>query len=228
MINPKSNQGFFITGTDTDVGKTVIALGVIENLKGKGLRVTGFKPVSAGCTQTDDGLVNEDALRLQQASSVKFPYGTINPYAFEPAMAPHIAAEQTGIQIQINKINDAYKHIALKNDFVITEGAGGWLVPINDSETMADVALSLGLPILLVVGIRLGCLNHALMSVDCIKSSGCKLAGWIANQLTNDTDINSRNIKTLNEKIDAPLLATIPYQNNIEIHSIADKLRVPL
>ena len=166
-------------------------------------------------------MVNEDALRLQQVSSAQFPYELVNPYAFEPPIAPHIAAQQIGVSIDIEKINECYQAIANQNDYLIVEGAGGWLVPINDRESMADIAISLNLPVILVAGIRLGCLNHTLLSIESILSSGCELTGWIANHLTEDISANQKNINALQQRITAPLLGSIPWQADIDPGNIS-------
>ena len=206
--------GLFITGTDTDVGKTTVALGLIEALKEKGLRVGVMKPVSAGCKQTSDGLRNEDAVMLVKQASVDFPYETINPYAFEPSVAPHIAAAEAGIAIDIEVIRECYIKVAEKVDVVVVEGAGGWLVPINENETMADVAKALSLDVITVVGIRLGCLNHALLTSQSITASGLKHCGWIANHLYAGTESAAENINTLRARIQAQLLDEIEYMED--------------
>lgn len=205
------SKGFFITGTDTDIGKTVVALALIQALQQQGYTVSAFKPVSAGCQCTAQGLRNDDAVLLQHASSVSLPYDIINPYAFEPPVAPHIAAAQSGVQMDFLKIQDCYNQIASQNDFVIVEGAGGWMVPINDNQTMADLALMLGLPVILVVGIRLGCLNHALLTANAIETSGNQLASWVANNINTTTNNAEENINSLRKRISAPLLGQLPF-----------------
>ena len=207
-------SGFFITGTDTDVGKTTVALGLITALQDKGLSVGVMKPVSAGCELTSDGLRNEDAVLLMQKASVDFPYEIVNPYAFEPAVAPHIAAAEAGVEIDIEVIRQCYLDIAEKVDIVIVEGAGGWLVPINENETMADVVKALALDVITIVGIRLGCLNHALLTSQCIKASGLSHRGWVANHLSVATDRAAENINALRVRISAPLLDEVPYGDN--------------
>lgn len=213
--------GFFITGTDTDVGKTVAALSLMRSLQDKGYTVSGFKPVSAGCRNTADGLRNDDAVQLQKASSVSLPYSVINPYAFEPPIAPHIAAAQAGVSIEILHIQSCYTQIAAQNDVVIVEGAGGWLVPINDSETMVDIAQKLKLPVILVTGIRLGCLNHTLLTVQSILTaesrlgSGITLAAWVANHLGPESSTSTSNVHYLQQHIHAPLIAQIPFDPDL-------------
>ncbi len=214
--------GLFITGTDTDVGKTTVALGLIAALREKGLRVGVMKPVSAGCEQTSDGLRNEDAVLLMQQASVDLPYEIVNPYAFEPAVAPHIAAAEAGITIDIELIRECYLKIAEEVEVVIVEGAGGWLVPINENETMADVVKNLSLDVITVVGIRLGCLNHALLTSQSIASSGLNHRGWIANHLSASTESAAENINTLRARIQAPLLDEIPYMEDKSLVMMSD------
>jgi dethiobiotin synthetase len=217
-----STKGFFITGTDTDVGKTTIALGLITALREKGLRVGVMKPVSAGCELTRDGLRNEDAVLLMQQASVDFPYEVVNPYAFEPAVAPHIAAAEAGVVIDIEVIRECYLKIAEEVDVVIVEGAGGWLVPINENETMADVVKILSLDVITVVGVRLGCLNHALLTSQSITASGLKHCGWIANHLSVATKRSAENISALRERIPASLLDEIPYMEDKSLVMMSD------
>ena len=165
-----------------------------------------MKPVSAGCASTADGLRNDDAVLLLGESSVELSYDQVNPYAFEPPIAPHIAAQQAGIVINLQIIKDNYQAIAAKADAVIVEGAGGWLVPVNGSQTMADVAAALQLPVILVVGMRLGCLNHALLTANSIIESGLPFSGWIANHADKTMLQQQENIEALKERIEAPFL----------------------
>jgi dethiobiotin synthetase len=204
-------SGLFITGTDTAIGKTTIALGLMSALQKTGLKVAAMKPVSAGCKVTEQGLRNEDAVLLMQQASVKLPYELVNPYAFEPAIAPHIAAAESSIDINIDHIQDCYQQIAKRADIVVIEGAGGWLVPINKTETMADVAMQLNVDIVTVVGIRLGCLNHALLTVNSINAGNFKHRGWIANHINDSTKRASENIETLRKRIAVPLLDEVQF-----------------
>ena len=220
-------QGFFITGTDTEVGKTWISLGIVEALKQQNKKVGVMKPVSAGCEKTDDGLRNEDALLLQQQSNVELDYETVNPYAFEPAIAPHIAAASEGVRIDIEKLYQHFQTIHQQSDCVVVEGAGGWQVPLNDFQTMADLAKTFELPVILVVGMRLGCLNHALLSVESIRSSNLPLAGWVANQVSAEMNCLDENIQTLQQMIDAPMLGHTPNLETLDIKAIAEKLSLP-
>ena len=214
-------RGFFITGTDTDVGKTTVALGLMATLHKKGFSVAAMKPVSAGCEQTPQGLRNEDSVRLMQQASVDLPYELVNPYAFAVPIAPHIAAEQSGITMQIPALLAAYQEIAQHVDVVIVEGAGGWLVPLNQTQTMADLAVALQLPVITVVGIRLGCLSHALLTQTSIKEHGLTQAGWVANHLIPNMPYAKENIDYLQQRVAGKLLGILPFKQQITIEETA-------
>ncbi|OUR71988.1 dethiobiotin synthase [Methylophaga sp. 41_12_T18] len=203
----------FVTGTDTEVGKTFISVALIELFKQQGLNVAGMKPIASGCQQTQAGLRNEDALALQQQANVELAYELINPYAFAPAIAPHIAAQQAATAIDINVLKSHYQQIQAQADVVVVEGAGGWLVPLNETDTMADLASTLNLPVVLVVGIRLGCINHALLSVAAIKQTGLSLLGWVANDLETSPQAKAM-VQTLEQYIAAPCLGVVPQLNS--------------
>jgi len=214
------HAGYFVTGTDTDVGKTLCALALMEALKQQGLTVAGMKPVSAGCYQTAEGFRNADADKLLAASSKPFTYQTINPYAFEPAIAPHIAAEQLGVEMQIGRILEHYKNISAQVDRVVVEGAGGWLVPLNSRQSLADVACALKLPVIIVVGMRVGCINHAMLTYCSIQAAGINVAGWIANQIDGDMASLNENINCIARKFNAPLLGVIPFDRTHDSSSV--------
>lgn len=209
---PPMTRAWFITGTDTGVGKTEIALALMAALQARGLRVAAMKPVASGCVASAQGLRNDDAVRLQQQASMYLPYALVNPYAFEAPIAPHLAAADARITIELAQIAGAYRELHAQADAVIVEGAGGWLVPLSDGHTMADLALTLNLPIILVVALRLGCLNHALLSAAAITQRGQQLAGWVANEITPSMDYLVENIATLQQRLAAPLLGHVPYQ----------------
>ncbi|MBE9532690.1 MAG: dethiobiotin synthase [Proteobacteria bacterium] len=202
-------SSLFVTGTDTEVGKTRISVALIELLQEQGKRVACMKPIASGCEQTAQGLRNGDALALMQQVDVQLDYETINPYAFEPAIAPHIAAQKAGVKIDLNHIKQLFQQIKSQADSVIVEGAGGWLVPLNEQQTMADLAVELGLPVVLVVDIRLGCINHALLTVAAIKQSGLVLKAWVANQRA-DNEQATEIINTLQQAISAPCIGIVP------------------
>lgn len=205
-------HSFFITGTDTDVGKTFIACGLLEAFNQKKLKTIGYKPISAGCERVNDELENQDARYLLASSSIALTLAEVNPVAFEPPIAPHIAATKVRSVIKPQDIVTGWHHLAEKSpDVLLTEGAGGWELPINQSQTLPDVLSQIPCEIVLVVGLRLGCLNHALLTANAIKNSGFKLCGWIANHLSEDMPVVEDNIDTLNAMIDAPLLGIVPY-----------------
>ncbi len=205
-----SRQIFFIAGTDTDAGKTFVACQLLRAAQQRGLRTLGLKPLAAGAENTAQGLRNNDALLLQQASTVQLPYAAINPFCFVEAIAPHIAAEKNHIRLNANDIAQGIRH-TLDNtafDYALVEGAGGWRVPINEEETLADVARLLNVPIILVVGMKLGCLNHALLTVEAIVGDGLTLHGWIANDLGNPMPMLEENIAALQQHLGCPLYRT--------------------
>lgn len=199
----------FVTGTDTEVGKTQVSAALIRLQQQQGQRVAGMKPIASGCSDGGEGLRNDDALTLMAQANVSLPYDVVNPYAFEPAIAPHIAAAQVEVSIDATLIQRQFYQIQQQVDSVVVEGAGGWLVPIDNALTMADVAIRLGLPVVLVVGIRLGCINHALLTVQAIQHSGLPFYGWVANHLTesNESDAIVACLKTA---ISAPCLGVVP------------------
>ena len=204
-------RGFFITGTDTDVGKTQITLALMHALKGSGKRVTGMKPVASGCDTTAEGLRNKDALQLQAMSSVSLPYNMVNPYSFEPAIAPHIAANLVNENIDLNIIADLARSLMAETDILCVEGVGGWQVPLNMNATTEDLVRVLQLPIILVVGLRVGCLNHALLTQQAMSQAGLDCVGWIANQIDRSFTHRDENIATLKDRLNLPLLGVVPF-----------------
>lgn len=202
-------QGYFITGTDTGVGKTLVSQILIRRLRQNYANVVGFKPVASGCRMTPAGLRNADALALQQASTMVLPYETVNPYAFEPSIAPHLAAADTNTSIDLASICTGIESVTA--DRIVVEGVGGWLVPLNARESMADLAQRLELPVVLVVGMRLGCLNHALLTAAAIQQCGLPLVGWVANQIDPDFVRCEDNISTLKARLGVPLLLSLPW-----------------
>ncbi len=202
-------RGFFIAGTDTCVGKTCVSLGLMRALQAQGYAVVGMKPVASGCHAAANGLENDDALRLQQCSSLSVNYTQVNPYAFEPAIAPHLAARINGTNIQVPVIGKNFRELSEGADYIVVEGTGGWLVPINAEQTMQDVALDLGLPVVLVVAIRMGCLNHTLLTAAAIHQSGLRLAGWVANHIDPQCGHLHELVTSLDERLPAALLAEI-------------------
>ena len=203
--------GVFVTGTDTEIGKTLVAQALVWRWRQDGRRVAVMKPVASGCRTTDAGLRNADAECLRAVSNVDAPYETINPYAFAPAVAPHLAAAQAGVRIERARIRSCFNRLAAVSDCVVVEGVGGWWVPLGPDSTVADVARSLGLPVVLVVGIRLGCLNHALLTAAAISDAGVELVGWAANHIEAHTELATENVDALRARLDAPLWGVIPH-----------------
>jgi dethiobiotin synthetase len=207
-----SVEGYFVTGTDTGVGKTLVSCTLMLDLRRRHKRVVGMKPVAAGTVPTPHGDDNEDVLALRAAGNVAVPRELDNPYCLPLPMSPHLAARAAGETIDICLLSRRYRELAAHADAVVVEGAGGFLVPLNDTQTGADLAQALDLPVLLVVGLRLGCLNHALLTQEAIRARGLRLAGWIANRVDPAMRAADENIATLRDRIDAPLWAELPHQ----------------
>jgi dethiobiotin synthetase len=210
MKNP-AIAGFFITGTDTGVGKTHVAVALTRACVAAGKRVAVMKPVAAGVTLTDEGPRNDDALELLAASNVEAPYEDVNPWLLRLPASPHLAARADGVTIGADAVVAACVRLAQRADLVLAEGAGGWLAPISATRTMADLAVALGFPAILVVGLRLGCLNHALLTRDSLRAHGVPFAGWIANHLDPDMALARDNISTLSERFGVDPLAVVPH-----------------
>jgi dethiobiotin synthetase len=208
-------KGWFITGTDTEIGKTHITLALMDVLKQQGNKVVGMKPIASGCGKTDAGLRNSDALAIQAACSSHKAYELVNPYAFEPPIAPHLAARKSSVQIDIEQIVKLASRLAQDEDVILIEGVGGWMVPLGGGQMLADLARELDLPVILVVGMRLGCINHALLSAAAIRASGLQLAGWIANSIDPDMDEQDAVHDALKQLMDAPLLGQMPYKGQL-------------
>jgi dethiobiotin synthetase len=204
-------QAYYVVGTDTGVGKTLIASALIKHFVSCGLKTVGMKPVASGCDEVSGHFINSDVTALMQASNVAAPLALVNPYQFTPAIAPHIAAKQAGVTIDIEVILAAYQQLRASADVVIVEGAGGFLVPLNQNESLADLAIKLDLPVILVVGMRLGCINQALLTVEAIRARGLQLKGWVANQIEPDMAMFEENLETLEQHIDAPCLCVVRY-----------------
>ena len=212
---------YFVTGTDTNVGKTLISCALLHGFAARGKRVVGMKPVAAGCD--DDGL-HQDVAQLSAASNVSASKDLINPYCFSQAIAPHLAAQHDGVNINLARIVESFSALTEQVDVVIVEGAGGFVVPLNDGQDSADLAGQLALPIILVVGMRLGCLNHALLTVEAIAARGLTLAGWVANVMDADMAMLNENIAALRQRIAAPLLGVVPYQAQPDAREVSKRL----
>jgi dethiobiotin synthetase len=218
------NQGVFVTGTDTGCGKTRVSVALIEQIRARGTRVGGFKPVAAGSAWRDGKLRNDDALALIAASGLDVSYPVVNPYCFDPAISPHLAAAEAGVKIEAGPILAARDELAARCDFLVVEGAGGWRVPLGPRLDIQGLALALGLPVLLVVGLRLGCLNHALLSEQSILASGARLLGWVGSQVDPGMARLNENIATLNAGLSRPCLGILPHPES----GIALNRAVPL
>jgi len=214
------NKGYFVTGTDTGVGKTLISAALIHSLCEKGLRVSGMKPVASGCVRKNGGFRNEDADRLLEASNVDADYNLICPYRFLEPVAPHIAAKESGVDISIAHIAQCYRQLYSCSDAVVVEGVGGWQVPINEKQTMSDVAAELALPVVIVVGGRLGCINHALLTAEGVLASGVSIAGWVFNQIDPDMQQLVAVKQSLISRMPGVLMADIPWQENPDMGNI--------
>jgi dethiobiotin synthetase len=201
----------FITGTDTGVGKTRIATALCLAFAAQAKRVAAMKPVASGCRQTAEGLRNDDAIALRSAMNVRASYAEVNPYAFEPAISPHIAAREAGCCIDFDVLDRCYERLCLQSDATIVEGAGGWLAPLDAERTFADLAAHWQLDVILVVGLRLGCLNHALLTTESIERRGLRLAGWVGNSVDAEFERREANIATLQTRIAAPCLGTFSF-----------------
>lgn len=218
---------YFVTGTDTDVGKTVCTKALLQAANKQNKSTLAYKPISAGCALTEKGLRNEDALILQQNSSIQVAYDAVNPIAFKQAIAPHIAASENKCSINLTTIDQGLAFLQQQqSQLLLVEGAGGWHLPINNKQLFSEWVIEKQLPIIVVVGLKLGCLNHALLTTQSIQQSGLIIAGWIANHLQQDMPYVAQNIDTLKNHIKAPLLAEIPFLNNIEQQDLSQYIKV--
>ena len=206
--------GLFVTGTDTGVGKTLVTCALLHAYVNAGYTAIGMKPVAAGATRENGVLVNEDVSAMVAAGNVAAPRDAVNPYCFDPPIAPHIAAARAGVDIDIERIAQAYASLARLADRLVVEGAGGFRVPLGPGHDTSDLARRLALPVVLVVGMRLGCLNHALLTADAIRAAGLRLAGWVANHIEPDMAYAAHNVEALEARVDAPLIARIPYASH--------------
>jgi dethiobiotin synthetase len=204
-------RSLFVTGTDTGVGKTLVSAALLHTLAQRYARVVGMKPVAAGLVQRGDAWISEDVLMLRAASTVIVPPELDNPVALPDAMSPHLAAARAGRRITVAELHAAQRALLALADVVVVEGAGGWRVPLNEHETLADLAIAMAAPVVLVVGLRLGCLNHALLTAEAIHADGLALAGWVANTIDPAMACRDENIATLQQRLRAPLLGVVPW-----------------
>jgi dethiobiotin synthetase len=220
-------SGYYITGTDTAVGKTLVSVALLHALRGSGRRAVGMKPVASGCTLGADGWRNDDALALQAASLPMPAYAQVNPYPLPAATAPQIAAAQVGVRVELAPIQAAFDALAASADVVVVEGVGGWLAPLADGFEQAQLARALQLPVLLVVGMKLGCLNHARLSERAIIDEGLQLAGWIGSHPSPQLDYASEYFELLQRSLSSPCLGLLPHGGAHEPSHFATHLHLP-
>lgn len=205
------SKRWFVTGTDTEIGKTTASCALLQAASAAGYRCAGYKPVASGCEITAEGIRNQDALLLQRYASVALPYEQVNPLAFIEPTSPHIVSAETQRPIVLSQLSAGLETVAAQADWVLTEGAGGWFTPLSERHTFADWVVLEQLPVILVVGVKLGCINHALLTAQAIAASGLPLAGWIANCVQPEGRRHAEYMATLRRCLPAPLLGTIPY-----------------
>lgn len=218
------SSAYFLTGTDTEIGKTHIACALLERARQLGLRATGLKPVAAGIEADGE---NDDVRRIRRASNVALPDPIRNPYCFAPPIAPHLAAAQAGIEIDFARIAASLSNARQQADFVVVEGAGGFCIPLGPDQTSADLAVALQLPVILVVGLRLGCLNHALLTAEAISRRGLALAGWVGNHLATPMAHAAENMATLRALLQAPCLGEVTWRDDGDVGASAHELQLP-
>ncbi|BAN36462.1 dethiobiotin synthase [Sulfuricella denitrificans skB26] len=214
-------KAYFITGTDTGVGKTLVACALLQAFAKQGKRSIGMKPVAAGCIETPAGLCCEDVENLRAAGNVAASQKLVNPYALILAVAPHIAAEHAGVEISLEQIDRSFRQLREMADVTVVEGVGGFAVPLNASQDTADMAEMLGLPVILVVGMRLGCINHALLTAQAIRHRGLRLVAWVANQIDPEMSAFDENLHALETRLAAPLLGVIPFQADANLSAVS-------
>ena len=217
-------KGVFVTGTDTGIGKTRVSVGLLHALRRAGFKTAAMKPVASGAERTSEGLCNDDALKLQAAATLARPYGLVNPYCFAPPIAPHLAAREAGMVIDLEQIRAAYGEICRGADAAVVEGVGGWQVPLSDTLELPDLVRELELPVILVVGLRLGCLNHALLTARAIQADGLSLLGWVANAIDSGFERPEANLATLEAELPAPLLGRLAHAPEADATSLAAAL----
>ncbi|RMO93616.1 ATP-dependent dethiobiotin synthetase BioD [Pseudomonas syringae pv. philadelphi] len=218
---------YFITGTDTDAGKTTVAAGLLHAARVAGLSTAAGKPVASGCVMTSEGLRNSDALALRAECTLELAYDEVNPLALEPAIAPHLAAREAGVMLTVDSLLQPMRHmLARQADFTLIEGAGGWRVPLAGQSYLSDLAIALKLPVILVVGVRLGCINHAVLTAEAIARDGLHLAGWVANVIDGETSRLEENLATLIERLPAPCLGRVPRLSSASAENVARYLDI--
>ncbi|CZF79274.1 ATP-dependent dethiobiotin synthetase BioD 1 [Grimontia celer] len=215
------NKSFFVTGTDTEVGKTVASMAVMQAVSKAGYSVAGYKPVAAGSKETEQGPMNSDAIRLRECTTVEVSYQDVNPCLLHAACSPHIAAELESETVDFNQLSDGLKRLQSRSEFTLVEGAGGWRVPVTYDTTLADWVVGEKLPVILVVGIKLGCLNHAYLTAEAIRRDGMEIVGWVANRVNPGTEHYCDIVKTLEHHLKVPKLGEIPYMPSIKSRDLS-------
>jgi dethiobiotin synthetase len=211
----REKKAYFIAGTDTGVGKTLVACALLRAFVRQGNQAVGMKPVAAGCMETPAGLRCDDVENLRAAGNIVAPREWVNPYALISPVAPHIAAERAGVEVSLEQIDRSFRQLREMADVTVVEGVGGFIVPLNARQDTADMAEMLGLPVILVVGMRLGCINHALLAAQAIRHKGLHLAAWVANRIDPGMGAFDENLRALETRLAAPLLGVIPFQAEI-------------
>lgn len=219
--------GMYVTGTDTGIGKTRASTVLLHALRARGLRAVGMKPVASGCERTDAGWRNEDALALQAASDPVPAYDDVNPYALPHPLAPQLAARDADVAIELDVLRAAHARLHAGVDTMVVEGVGGWAAPLSDTLMQADLVRAFDLPVVLVVGLRLGCLNHAFLSARAIAADGCRLVGWIGNAIDPDMQRREDNLRLLADGLAAPCWGILPHAPSADPAAMARLLRLP-
>ena len=221
------HRGVFVTGTDTGVGKTLISAALIHLLVNKCERVVGMKPVASGCRKTAAGLRSGDAEMLMAAANVSGDYSDINSYAFAPAISPHLAAQEVGVKIELENMFKHFDILSQQSDTVVVEGVGGWRAPLGEVITIEQMARTFGLPVILVVGLKLGCINHTLLTADAIEAAGLTLAGWVANTIDPAMERVEENVATIRRRLAVPMLGWVPYLERCDFRAVSRHLSIP-
>jgi dethiobiotin synthetase len=225
-----AKKSFFVTGTDTGVGKTVVSAAILEAAAAMGLRTLAMKPIASGCDVTPDGLRNEDALALMNAMTEPLAYEQVNPIALEPAIAPHVAAAQAGRQVTADRLTGFCRGLQMRPaDLLLVEGAGGWRVPLNDRETYSALPVSLNMPVIMVVPLRLGCINHALLTAEAIRGDGLPLAGWVATRPDEQRmECEEETLSYLQNHLGAHCLGVLPWKSGPDPVALSERLRLDI
>lgn len=226
MREPKP-PGYYVTGTDTGVGKTLVSTVMLHALHGRGVQVAGMKPVASGCTDTAEGWRNDDALALQAASSTNPRYDDVNPYALPLATAPQIAASVVGVEVSLPTIHNAFARLRHDAEFVVVEGVGGWMAPLANGVEQSALVASLGLPVIMVVGLKLGCLNHARLTERAIAADGGHLLGWIVSSIDPGLEHADAYLRLLRAELQTPWLGTVPFAPDSKATALVGHLRLP-